>query len=73
MPVPERIVTCPRCHREIPVGVLYGPCADCRAELRADVRTRFLAALERVATALADGWAWDDADACWRRGDEVRS
>ena len=25
---------CPRCRAEVPVGVLYGPCAACRAERR---------------------------------------
>ena len=63
---------CPRCRAEVPVGVLYGPCAACRAALGADAEATFARKLERVAAALADGWAWDDGEAGWVRDGEVR-
>jgi hypothetical protein len=64
---PRCTLTCPSCGTDIPIGVLYGPCAACRRQLNANADTTFAAKLERVADALADGWTCDDARCCWVR------
>ncbi len=60
-------LTCPRCGKDIPVGVLYGPCSDCRSKLNADAEADFARRLEVVADALAKGWTCDDARSAWVR------
>lgn len=67
MSTPHCALSCPSCGTPIPVGVLYGPCAKCRAELNARAESTFAGKLEDVADALAEGWSCDDARRCWAR------
>lgn len=63
---PRCALTCPRCGDELERDAAYGPCPNCAAELNANATRAHAVRLERVAAAIADGWAWDAEDGHWR-------